>query len=147
MSRHLVDVFETMLAIKAVPQPGATIPHFSSRVTGSVGFAGENVNGAVYLHFSASFAQSVAAAMLGLAPEEIRDENEINDVIGEASNMVVGGMKSWLCDMGVECAMSTPAIIRGTAFAIEPMPDVAREWIIFECAGNAVVVEVHIKLN
>jgi len=147
MTRHLVDVFETMLSMPAVLQPAATVPHFDNRVTGSVGFAGDKVTGAIYLHFSAPFATTVAAAMLGLKPEELSDDNEVNDVVGEATNMVTGGLKSWLCDSGADCAMSTPAIIRGKAFSIEPMPDVQRECLVFKCNQDFVVVEIHIKLN
>lgn len=147
MTRHLVDVFDTMLTMKAVLKPGAELPRFDTRVTGSVGFAGENVTGAVYLHLSAPFAIKVAATMLGLAPEEISSEHEVNDVIGEATNIVTGGLKSWLCDAGLECAMTPPAIIRGISFAIEPMPDVERECLVFECHGSFIVVEIHIKLN
>jgi chemotaxis protein CheX len=147
MTTHLVDVFETMLSMRAVLKRGEPLPHFHSRVTGSVGFAGDVVNGAVYLHLSAPFAIKVAATMLGLAPEAISDEIEVNDVVGEATNMVTGGLKSWLCDNGAPCAMSTPAIIRGTSFSIEPLPDVERDWLIFECDGEFVVAEIHIKLH
>lgn len=147
MTRHLVDVFETMLSMKAVLVPGAGLPAFDGRVSGSVGFAGEHVTGAVYLHLSAPFASQVAAAMLGITPEEISNESEVNDVVGETTNMITGGLKSWLCDAGSDCAVSTPAIIRGTAFAIEPMPEVAREWLVFDCGTNRIVVEIHIKLG
>src|ERR1035441_5473695 len=146
MSRHLVDVFDTMLAMKAVGVLNGGTPHFDGRVTGCVGFAGEHINGAVYLHLSAPFAAQVAAAMLGLPSADL-GEAEVNDVVGETANMLTGGLKSWLCDAGTECAMSTPAIIRGTAFAIEPVPDVAREWLIFDCDHHRVAVEIHIKLG
>jgi len=147
MSRHLVDVFETMLSMKAVRVSGGGMPVFEGRVSGSVGFAGEHVTGAVYLHLSESFSNQVAAAMLGITPEEITSENEVNDVVGEATNMITGGLKSWLCDGGADCAVSTPAIIRGTAYSIEPMPEVARECLVFECARHLIVVEIHIKLG
>jgi hypothetical protein len=87
MNRHLVDVFETMLSMKAVPAPAGTPePPAESRVTGSVAFAGERINGAVYLHLAAPFAGQVAAAMLGLSVEDL-GEAEVNDVVGEATNM------------------------------------------------------------
>jgi len=146
MNRHLVDVFETMLTMKAVPLPGTGIPPMEERVTGSVAFAGDHINGAVYLHLSAPFASRVAAAMLGLAPEELGDA-EVNDVVGEATNMLTGGLKSWLCDSGAECAVSTPAIIRGSAFVIESLPDVERECLIFGCGENRIVVEIHVKVG
>jgi CheY-specific phosphatase CheX len=146
MNRHLVDVFETMLSMKAVPMAGAGAPPLEERVTGCVAFAGDHINGAVYLHLAAPFATQVAAAMLGLAPEELGDA-EVNDVVGEATNMLTGGLKSWLCDSGAECAVSTPAIIRGSAFVIEPVPNVDRERLVFECNHNRIVVEIHVKVG
>ena len=146
MNRHLVDVFDTMLSIKATSVQGAGMPHFQERVTGNVAFAGEHINGAVYLHLSAAFAGRVAAAMLGLAPEDL-GEAEVNDVVGEVTNMLTGGLKSWLCDAGTDCAVSTPAIIRGSSFVIEAVPDVTREWLTFDCAQDRVVVEIHVKVG
>jgi CheY-specific phosphatase CheX len=146
MRRHLVDVFETMLSMQSVHVPNETLPHFDDRVTGCVGFAGEKVTGAVYLHLSAPFAARAAGAMLGLEPADLGDA-EVNDVVGEATNMLTGGLKSWLCDTGAECAMSTPAIIRGSAFAIEPTPHVEREWLVFKCGTDFVIVEIHVKLG
>jgi chemotaxis protein CheX len=147
MTRHVVEVFETMLSMKTVHQPGAPVPDYTSQVTGCIGFGGENITGAVYFHVPAPFATEIATAMLGIRPEEITDENEVNDVIGEATNMIGGGLKSWLCDAGADCAMSTPAIIRGTSVEIESMPDVERERIVFSCGTTFIVIEIHIKLN
>jgi chemotaxis protein CheX len=141
---HLVDVFETMLSLKATPSAGA-MPLNVDRVTGSVGFGGENVTGAVYLHLSSAFAVQAAAAMLGLAAEEL-GEAEVNDVIGELTNMLCGGLKSALCDAGSPCAVSTPGIIRG-AFEIEVSPEVQRERFLFDCGGERLAVELHIKSN
>ena len=146
MSRHLVDVFDTMLTMKAVLDPRASVTPFEERVTGCVAFAGDHINGAVYLHLGTPFANQVAAAMLGLGVEDL-GEAEVNDVVGEATNMLTGGLKSWLCDSGAECAVSTPAIIRGTSFVIEPVPEVEREWLIFDCNQNRIVVEIHVKVG
>jgi chemotaxis protein CheX len=147
MKRHLVDIFSTMLSMQAVVSaPSEQEPH-DERVTGSVGFAGETVTGAVYLHLSTPFSSRMAAAMLGLPPEEVVNDNDANDVVGEITNMLTGGLKSWLCDAGTECALSTPAIIRGRSFAIEHMGDVQRECLTFRCGEDVVVLEIHIKLN
>lgn len=146
MQRHLTDVFDTMLSMPATFVPAAELPGLHERVTGSVGFAGDDVHGAVYLHLPTAFATQVAAAMLGLPPEELTGETEVNDVVGEVTNMLTGGLKSWLCDSGLPCAVSTPAIIRG-AYVIEPLPEVQREFLVFDCAATRVVVEVHIKLS
>ncbi len=147
LNGHLLDVFETMLSLKAQPVPEALPPAFTERATGSVGFAGNTVTGAVYLHLSASLGNQIAATMLGLPPEENLGERDVNDVIGECTNMLAGGLKSVLCDKGHECAVSTPAIIRGTSFNIESLPDVQHELMVFECDGTRFAVEVHIKFN
>ena len=147
LSGHLADVFSTMLSMEAVPRPMTEPPHFPERVTGCVGFGGESANGVVYLHLSAPFANRATAAMLGLPPEELSGEAEVNDVVGEVTNMLTGGLKSWLCDGGAPCAVSTPAIIRGASFTVEPIPDVRREWLAFDCCGEQVVVELHISLS
>ena len=147
LNGHVVDVFETMLSMKARPAPDNTPPEFAGRTTGSVGFGGDTVTGAVYLHLSADFANQIAATMLGLPPEETLADADVNDVIGECTNMLAGGLKSVLCDKGFECAVSTPAIIRGTSFNIESLPDVRQEMLIFECDGARFTIEVHIKFN
>jgi len=147
MTHHLVEVFDTMLSMKAAPVRERLLPRYRERVTGCVGFAGADVNGAVYLHLSAEFAVCTAAAMLGLQPDEISGEAEVNDVVGEVANMLAGGLKSTLCNAGNACAISTPAIIRGNSFVIEPMPDVERLWLMFACGKERLVVEVHIKYN
>lgn len=146
MSRHLVDVFETMLSMKAVLQPSGTVPVFDERVTGCVAFAGDHINGAVYLHLGTPFATQIAATMLGLETGDLGDA-EVNDVVGEVTNMLTGGLKSWLCDSGAECAVSTPAIIRGSSFVIEAVPEVEREWLIFTSDQNRIVVEIHVKIG
>ena len=147
LNGHLVDVFDTMLSMKATPVPDGQLPAFAERMTGSVGFGGSAVTGAVYLHLSADFANQIAAKMLGLPPEEKLGENDVNDVVGECTNMLAGGLKSAFCDKGHECAVSTPAIIRGTSFNIESLPDVRQELMVFESDGVRFAVEVHIKFN
>ena len=145
MNRHLVEVFDTMLSMKAVPAAKFDPPHFTERVSGSVGFAGDNVNGAVYIHLSASFASRITATMLGMEPAETCGESDVNDVVGEVTNMLGGGLKSALCDAGAPCAVSTPAIIRGTSFVIEAVPEVRQIYLLFLCEKEQIFVEVHIK--
>ena len=148
LSGHLASVFDTMLTMQAVPSTDAGTPTLTGeRVTGTVGMAGEAVTGQLYLHLPATFATQATAAMLGLPPEEIAGDSEVNDVIGEVTNMITGGLKSWLCDAGAVCALTTPAIIRGTAYTVTPKPGVQIILIAFDCQGHHGLVEVHIKFT
>ena len=144
---HLGTVFDTMLSMTLTPASDPVPPHPAERVTGTIGFGGETVTGSLYLHLSAEFARQVTTAMLGMTPEEVPGHQEVNDVVGELSNMVAGHLKSALCDAGATCAVSAPGIIRGTAFEIETLPDVTQELIAFDCQHQRVVVELHIKFN
>jgi chemotaxis protein CheX len=148
LSRHLGDVFEMMLSMKATTGEATDTRHLhGERVTGTVGLAGDAVTGSVYLHISAAFSVQATAAMLGMSAEEITGTAEINDVVGEVTNMLAGGLKSWLCDSGASCALTTPAVIRGTSFEINPKPGVQIILIGFDCGENKGLVEVHIKFN
>jgi chemotaxis protein CheX len=146
-TRHIAEVFDTMLTMKAAPAANVNPSSFSSRVSGSVGFAGELVTGSLYIHISADFARLIAATMLGLPPEEMTSDTDVNDVIGEVSNMIAGGLKSWLCDAGAKCALTTPAVIRGSSFAILPNAEVQRVSIGFATEAHQGLVEVHLKLK
>ena len=146
LKRHLVEVFETMLSQSAHPAEGAP-PTFSERVTGSIGFGSEHINGALYLHLSAEFANQATSSILGFPAGERPGESEVNDVIGELTNMLAGGLKSAFCDAGAPCGVSTPAIIRGSAFQIETIPDVRQEVLLFDCGPHRFVVEVHLKID
>lgn len=145
--RHLAEVFSTMFSLPAEPLADLPTGDLPERVTGSVSFVGETVTGAVYMHIPAPFASHIAGAMLGLPTEEVASDADVNDVIGEVSNMVAGGLKSWLCDNGAACALTTPAIIRGTSFCVLPSEGVAK--IEFGFASNTFqgLVEAHIKFT
>ena len=146
IARHLEDVFDTMLSLKATPAAEFNLCQFSGeRVSGLVGLAGKTITGSLYLHVTAPFAVQSTSAMLGLAPEEITGHAEINDVVAEMTNMLGGGLKSWLCDAGATCALTTPAVIRGSAYAISAKPDVELILFGFECASHRGLVEIHFK--
>lgn len=144
MIRHLQEVFSTMLSMSPETSEEVEPPQAANRVTGVVGMAGEEIDGVLYLHLADGFAGKATAAMLGMGPEDPVGEAEVNDVVGEITNMVAGGLKSHLNDMGAGCAMSTPGIIRGSSFEVETVPDVVRELLGFDCEGSRILVELHI---
>jgi len=125
---------------KVIPKPEP------DQVCGSVGFGGESITGAVYLHLPEPFAAPLTACMLGTEPQSL-SEADVNDVVGELTNMLTGGLKSWLCDASFPCAVSTPAVIRGRSFAIESPPGVQRLCLEFSSGANHFSIEVHVKFQ
>ncbi len=145
LSRGVREVFNTMLALEAEPEP----PHDWSAsgeplVAGSVGFIGD-VKGVVYIQAAAPFARILANRMLGLAEAELEGDEMVNDVVGELSNMIVGSVKSRLCDLGAPCVLTIPSIVRGHNFEIEPACSSERRSLSFRCGTDHIVVELLMK--
>ncbi len=141
------EVFDTMLSIKAVPTPTGSeiLPTSGEQISGAIGIAGETLTGAIYLHLSQTFARDITAMLLGIAPDQSPSPAEVNDLVGEFCNMVSGRLKSLLANQGAPCAMSPPSIIRGSAFAIEPLPNAIMETFQFNCLSHQLAVEVHLQ--
>jgi chemotaxis protein CheX len=143
----LRDVFEKMLALSIQPAAASPPPDHCERVVGSVGLAGESVTGAVYLHVSDVFARKITAAMLAVHIQEIQGGEQVHDAVSEVTNMLGGSLKSRLCDAGYRCAMSIPAVIRGSAFRIETAPDLRPRECFFLCGQEKFLVAVQLKFN
>jgi chemotaxis protein CheX len=139
------NVLETMLGFKAAPCAPSPLPERGVRVTGSIGLAGEEIVGAIYLHLAEPFAQVAARAMLGLGADEACAESDVNDVVGELCNMIAGGFKSELCDAGLACAISAPAIIRGSHFTIQPSLELQTWQLSYSCQEHRLTVELHLQ--
>jgi len=147
LQQHLQEVFATMLSLETIPTTLSHPHHYPERVTVSVGLGGEQITGALYLHMSADFARHAASSLLRVPLGELTQDAEVNDVIGELTNMVAGGLRSHLCDKGLACAISTPAIIRGTAYEIEPLHGVQRKQLLFLCGTEHLALDVHLKTH
>lgn len=117
---NLVDssiqrVFTTMVDMVVEPGDSEAMKGKESTAA-SVGFAGDR-DGVVYLYFVEPLDKVLCTEMVGLEPEEL-DETIINDVLGEIANMVVGQIKTILCDRGFACSLSIPSILRGVDLSV-----------------------------
>lgn len=111
INRYVPEVIQTMAGITATPGSGiskAPQPSSLVGVTGSIGLSGK-VSGIVYTAFSYALAQKVAEKILGGSSSE----QEVSDVVAELTNMITGNLKSQLCDMGYNCSLSIPSVVRG----------------------------------
>jgi CheY-specific phosphatase CheX len=105
-----------MAGVCAVPSTGnlnAPQPSILKGISGSIGLSGK-VNGVVYTAFSPSLGQLVADKILGGSASE----QDVNDVIAELTNMFTGNLKSKLCDLGFNCTLTIPSVVRGDKISI-----------------------------
>ena len=115
-------------------------------VFGSVGFVGK-IDGIVYLCIPDDFALDAAARVLGMTPSEVEmsGDGTIKDVIGEITNMTVGGFKNALADLGFPCKLTLPTIVRGDHLAVASLKGAERHIFHFDCAGHRLVADIQLK--
>lgn len=147
LNTSVTDVFSTMFSSEAHVAPpldshGTTEP----LVIGSVGFVGK-MNGVVYLGVTAAFARTLTSRMLGMPEAEIEGDEMVNDVIGELSNMIVGSVKSRLCDRGAPCVLTIPSILRGQNFEVQPIKPSERRLLGFQCGADHLAAKVILKTS
>ena len=142
LSLALVKTFQTMLSLKLE----SVDVHQLDSLTGehmrcSIGFAGK-VTGHVYLRMSPTTAKAIAAGILGLAPQELTDNDEIRDAAGELLNIMTGNFKSNLCDAGLDCKLQPPKVgmTRDLFTPIEPGSGLER--LAFRAGKIEIFVEV-----
>jgi chemotaxis protein CheX len=116
----------------------AEIPPAPERVvSGCVHFTGA-WEGAVTLECSAEFARAAAATMFGvdLAGATASD---IQDAMGELTNMTGGNVKALLPD---GCRLSLPTVVEGTEYATRITGSELLTSVAFKCQGSPVVVRL-----
>lgn len=116
INQYVPEVLQTMVGLSANPGTGNENypqPSKLTGVTGAIGLSGK-VNGFVYTAFSDKLSVHVAEKILGGSASD----QDISDVIGELTNMITGNLKSRLCDMGFNCALSIPSVMRGDEITV-----------------------------
>lgn len=141
------EVFQTMVSLEVTTATEKEMPSDVERIVGAIGLGGESVGGAIYLQLTAPLADEITSLLLGLGKDETPTAADVNDAIGELCNMISGGLKSNLANHGFPCAISPPAIVRGTSFSVEAPPDAVPEIFFFDCPQHRLAVEVHLQVQ
>ena len=142
LSLALVKTFQTMLSTKLESVDPSQLDSLSgAHMRGSIGFAGK-VTGHVYLRMSPAAAKAIAAAILGLKPEELTDSDEIRDAAGELLNIMTGNFKSNLCDAGLDCKLQPPKVGMTDDFSTPVEPGGGLERLAFRADKIEIFVEV-----
>ncbi|MEI6712928.1 MAG: chemotaxis protein CheX [Verrucomicrobiota bacterium] len=144
--RVVPHVLRTMLNLEVTPAKTA-ISREVDRISAIIGIGGDAIRGMFYFHLPVSFAQVIAANLFAESSENPVSDRQINDAVGELCNMVAGGLKAALADLGHDAGISPPSIIRGKSFSIESEPDLEITHFPFACGQDVLDLEVHLKLE
>jgi len=106
-----LEVFETMafLAVDPGPPREPTDGALRGELVCSLCFTG-SASGVVLFSCPISLARSITANMLGIEEDEITQESEVGDAMGEVTNMIAGGIKSrWVAE-GARMELTIPVV-------------------------------------
>lgn len=145
IATSVADLFDTMLDMEATPfEEQDVLPLDGRCIIGTLSFAGE-VIGNIDIQLSDEASRMVTAAMLGMEPEDIEDDEEIKDVVREVCNIVGGNLKSGFEDVGLQCVISTPSITTGDDFEIETLNMDRYNKFGFKFEDQVIYVELAVK--
>jgi chemotaxis protein CheX len=115
-------------------------------VTSLIGISGEHGEGMLALSFTADLARLLVARLLGLAPEDLADEDLI-DGVGELINMISGRAKIGLSESsGSLYRLSLPQIIVGANHQISsPIKNTPFLFLVFEADGYEFGLQVSFR--
>ena len=143
----LIELFDLMLSIKlAACEITDNVAYQGERIVGSVNFAGD-VLGALSIIAEKNFARIITGKMLDRPLEQIQDEEEVKDAIGEVCNIVAGNLKGGFSDSGLVCEISLPSITAGKDFEIEVLNMARYERFSFQFYEHNIFVEVCVKID
>lgn len=116
------EVFGTMVMMELEDQYPLREPitKFHCSVTGMVGLAG-TYTGILSIHCPQQFALRITSSMLGMEVEEVGED--VNDALGEISNMLGGYVKMILSKGGLDLHLSIPTVISGEEYTLNAMAD------------------------
>ena len=106
ISQFVTDTWSTLLSMKASPTDQPFVPKGKhNTLAGCVQITGE-WQGTVTLYTRSELGKKIAANMLGLDETDI-DNQQVQDVIGEITNIIAGNIKSLL---PAPCSISLPSV-------------------------------------
>lgn len=88
-------------------------------VTGIIGMSSDKLVGNMVLSFDEPSILGIVNAMLSESYKEIN--SEIVDAVGEITNMISGGAKQQLSELGYAFSMATPIMITGQGVTISQL--------------------------
>ncbi len=143
----LIEMFDQMFEMKLEASDSTAESSIEGlQIMGTVDFAGD-VTGSTQILAGETLARIITSKMSDRPLEEIKDEDEIKDVVGEMCNIVGGNLKAGFCDSGLTCAISTPSIIHGTDFKVENLNMARYEHFIFRFYEHDVFLQICAKID
>jgi len=115
------NIFSTMVFIDDIADSyplDKPVSHFTCSISGMVGLGGD-CTGMVGIHIPEELAREATASMLGMEMDELESDGDVNDAMGELTNMLAGEIKMIFSARGMHICLSTPSVISGKEYSVE----------------------------
>lgn len=148
LAKYVIDATREVFSTMVMMDPAAEYPlqesvsRFKCSITGMVGFAG-TYSGVISIHCPVSLAMKITSNMLGMECDEVNED--LNDAIGEISNMLGGSVKQVLSKGGMDVKLSIPTVISGEDYTVNSLSDDDCVIIPFICEGERFLVGLVLK--
>lgn len=140
ISQFVTDIWSTFLGTKASPTDEPFKPKGKGNtLAGCVQITGE-WQGSVTLYAPKEIGKKIAATMYSLGEAEV-DDQQVQDVVGEITNILAGNIKSIL---PAPCSISLPCVAV-TDFNLHHPGSEMLTAVNFECEGLTFLVVLHRK--
>jgi len=143
----LIEMFDQMFEMKLEASdspPESTMEGL--QIMGTVDFTGD-VTGSTQILAGETLARIITSKMSDRPLEEIKDKDEIKDVVGEMCNIVGGNLKAGFCDSGLTCEISPPSTIFGNDFKVENLNMARYEHFIFRFYEHDIFIQICAKID
>ena len=119
----LLNVMQTMAQTQLVPGKPQKKSDNQARgeISGLIGMVGDNIQGSMSISFEEGLVLEIMQKMLGEKPESI--DSDVQDMVGEITNMICGGAKNELGQKGYDFGMATPMVVSGKNHTIKHQVD------------------------
>jgi chemotaxis protein CheX len=126
LAKYVIDATKEVFTTMVMMDPADEYPlqepvnRFKCSITGMVGFAGI-YSGVISMHCPVNLAMKITSNMLGMECDEVNED--LNDAIGEISNMLGGSVKQVLSKGGLDVKLSIPTVIAGEDYTVNSLSD------------------------
>jgi CheY-specific phosphatase CheX len=143
IQKYLVRATSDLFELYGMPVKhslGGTVDKTGQTVMAVIGYAADNVRGALLLLTARGIVDR-------LRPEELRkvpvpEDVVLRDVLGEFSNMLLGRIKTQLSTRGLAPLLTTPTTIVGADLQLPAPTSGLSAWHRFSCQGGALFVRL-----
>jgi chemotaxis protein CheX len=116
----------------------------SSSLICTITFTG-SLQGVFAIRCSAVTAEKITRAMLMSEPDDVLEEADICDALGEVTNMVIGGFKANIADTLGEIQISIPSVVQGLEIRPAMGKQTSEEHVCAKADGEAMKMSVVFK--